>query len=299
MRGIANRPDRLTLWVLALFAVVAPLRAAEPIRVLALIAAMAAVVLAVAAWGARSHVGAIVHDVGSPALCVLGAFELGGSVMYVPASARWDHALSTVDVRLFGGLPDAWRAALGRPAWLTDAASLAYLSFFAFPVAIGAALYLTGRRREFERFAFIVLASFFVPYLGYLLMPATGPRVPIDREAVLLGGTAISTACRAFFRAGELNVIDAFPSAHTLVSLTTLSFAWRSFPRWRAASCALVAAILFATVFLSFHYVIDLVAGACLALAMPVIVGPLRSFCGPSSARKSAQRAELMGGSVG
>lgn len=290
-RRVLSAPDRLTFWVLGLFAVVAAVRASEPLRILLFIAAMAATIFGIAAWGSRSRVGAVVHDVISPVTCVLGAFELGGPVMNVPPDARWDRTLAALDLRFFGGLPDAWRGALGRPPWLTDIASVAYVSFFAIPIAVGAALYLRGRRRTFDRFAFSVLAGFFVPYLGYLLMPATGPRVPIELEAHLLGGTAVSAALRVFFRVAELNVLDAFPSAHTSVSLITLAFGWREFPRWRAALCFIVAAILFATVFLSFHYVIDLAAGAILALAMPFILLPLGWMCGADFFARAPQPA--------
>jgi hypothetical protein len=50
--------------------------------------------------------------------------------------------------------------------------------------------------------------------------------------------------------------------------------------------------ILFSTVYLSLHYVTDLIAGAMLAAAMPLVLPPLRRMCaGPSIAAADHQAA--------
>jgi membrane-associated phospholipid phosphatase len=44
----------------------------------------------------------------------------------------------------------------------------------------------------------------------------------------------------------------------------------------------LVAGILFSTVYLSLHYIVDVLAGVVLALAMPLLLPPLRRLSAPS-----------------
>ncbi len=59
---------------------------------------------------------------------------------------------------------------------------------------------------------------------------------------------------------------DAFPSGHTAVVLTTLYYAWKSREKKLfAVLFPVVAALIFSTVYLRYHYVIDVIAGVLLA----------------------------------
>jgi membrane-associated phospholipid phosphatase len=85
---------------------------------------------------------------------------------------------------------------------------------------------------------------------------------------------------RWFLRSLETNQLDAFPSGHTAVSLVVVACGWRVLPRWRLPLVGLLAGIVFSTVYLSLHYVIDLVAGVALAAAMPAVASALRRLLG-------------------
>ncbi len=122
---------------------------------------------------------------------------------------------------------------------------------------------------------FALQVTLVASYVCYFAFPTSGPRVAPEDAAAVLGGGAVSAGVRAFLHSAELNRLDAFPSGHTAVSIVFLWYGWRLFPRWRAPLAAIVAGIVFSTVYLSHHYAIDLVAGAALALvavaAMPLV----------------------------
>ncbi len=272
-------PDRLGIsWLVGLALVAAVCRPARPMLVVVAILVAASVAI-VAAWGARSRIGRVVQDF-SPIAVIYAVFSLTGPIVAAANPARWDAPLAAVDQRLFGGLADAWRGVLGRPSWLTDAASVAYVSFYFVPLAIAVALHRQRRRSEFESFVFTLMVAFFLPFAGYLLLPATGPRVPLADEAHVLGGGIVANVVRAVLRAGETNRVDAFPSGHATVSLVFLVAGARSFSRWRVPLAACVIAILFSTVYLSLHYVVDLLAGAVVAAIVPVVAPWLRRALG-------------------
>src|SRR5262249_40885233 len=73
----------------------------------------------------------------------------------------------------------------------------------------------------------------------------------------------------------ERKQLDAFPSGHTALSLLYLVLGWRLLPRWRLPLTALTAGIIFSTVYLSLHYVVDLLAGALVAAVMLLAAPPL------------------------
>jgi membrane-associated phospholipid phosphatase len=106
--------------------------------------------------------------------------------------------------------------------------------------------------------------------------------VPHELELQVLGGGTFSARVRDFLRAAEVNQLDAFPSGHTALSLVYLGYGWRLYPSWkiRVPLAISVVGIIFATVYLSLHYAVDLIGGALLALSVPFFVRGLRAAFG-------------------
>ena len=267
--------DRLTLGFAAGLASIAAATHPRPLPLLAALAALGLAIPLSARWAVRSRIGRLVHDF-LPVANVICFFNLSGPIIAAANPLRWDATFASIDRRLFGALPAAWFGALGRPAWLVDAAALVYASYYVIPIAMGVALYRSGRRCDFERMVFTTVATFYASFLGYFLAPALGPRLPLASEAEQIGGGVASGLLRAFLHAAELNELDAFPSGHTAVSLVFLALAWQLFPRWRIPLALLVGGIVFSTVYLSLHYVIDLLGGALLAALMLAAAPALR-----------------------
>ncbi len=256
--------DRLMLGFICALAVVTAGWVPAPALPLASLLAMAAAILVLARLRGRSPILRLAH--GFVPLPVLAALvnAVGPAIEFVNP-ARYDAALSAIDARFFGPLASAWINALGRPEWLTAAAAIAYLSYYVLPVAFAAVLWKDGRRAEFDRLVFSLTGILLVSYVAYFFAPASGPR---HSPLALSGGGVAAAALRAFLHACERNELDAFPSGHTATSLILLIEAWPMFRRQRPLLVLAVASIVFSTVYLSLHYVIDVVAGAALAVVV-------------------------------
>jgi membrane-associated phospholipid phosphatase len=285
--------ERLTLMVvLALSAGFALVRPPGVGWSLPLIALYAAALLGAARAGERRGAAGLAREL-LLVVAVLGIYALLQPLIEAANPVRWDQELAALDARWFGPLGLGWRGLLGRPAWLTDAAYLAYLSYYALPLGVYAAARWRDRE-DGERVGVTLLFTFYASYLGYLLLPASGPRVPRAEEA-LLGGGAISQVVRSFLALAEVTTLDAFPSGHTALSLLSVALAATRFRRSTPALAAWAAAIVFSTVYISVHYVTDLVAGGLLAAA-GYLLGPLllRGLGGAG-----AGAAARVGGSAG
>ena len=276
--GATAPVDRLLLAFLAALAPLAALFVPSPSEVLFAIAALAVCIVVAGRVRARSRLLALIHDF-LPVAVVAALVNLVGPVLEQVNPSRWDVALTAIDAQNFGWLLARWRNAGGRPDWLTDAASIAYASYYLLPVAVAAMLWKAGRREEFDRFVFSLCAVLLASFAAYFIAPAVGPRVPDELAQAELGGGRPSALLRAFLQAVERNQLDAFPSGHTAVSLAFLAAAWPAFPRLRGVFVLAVAAIVFSTVYLSLHYVTDVVAGAALALVVTPGVPRLRRLC--------------------
>jgi membrane-associated phospholipid phosphatase len=273
--------DRMMIAFVAFLAAVAVVKAEEPVAVLTTLGILAGAFFVAGLWGTRSDLGRVVHAF-LPLPGVVTVFNVAGPLIGALNPARWDPTFAAFDAHVFGALVPAWRGLAGRPAGLTDLASVAYVSYYFIPFGMCIALWVQRRRREYDELAFVLIATLLVSYAGYFVFPTTGPRVPQELEVAVLGGGNLSVRVRDFLRAAELNVLDAFPSGHTALSLVFLGYGWRLFPRWsvRIPLLLSVVGIVFATVYLSLHYVVDLCAGASQALLMPLAVRGLRRTFG-------------------
>ena len=280
--------DRLLLAFLGILAALAAAFVAEPGPVLAAVAAMMLSILATARLRGRFPWLEVVHAfLPVPILALL--VNVIGPVVQSVNPMRWDAVLSSMDARFFGSLVAAWRNAGGRPDWLVDAASLAYSAHYLLPVAVAALLWAKGRRADFDRFSFSISATLVLLYAMYFVVPAAGPRVADAVAGTELGGGPVTAALRAFLRVCERNELDAFPSGHTALPLVVLAQCWTRFQRARVPLAMVVAAIVFSTVYLSFHYVVDVLGGVALA----AVIVPLSSA---SPARESrVPRTSLSG----
>jgi membrane-associated phospholipid phosphatase len=203
-----------------------------------------------------------------PVAIVITMFLLLQPIIEAGVSWRLDDWLAAIDARYLGWLVGPWFGAFGRPAPLTDAVYAAYFSFYLLPITVAA---IAWRRDAvtFERTVFPLLLTFYLTFLGYLLLPAAGPRLAAAEEARQLGGGALSDLVRAFLHAAEATTLDAFPSGHTAVAVVAGALGWRLLrPAAAAAVWAWAVAVVFATVYLHVHYAADILAGLLVAAAV-------------------------------
>ena len=127
--------------------------------------------------------------------------------------------------------------------------------------------------------AFMIVYGFYLSYLGYFSLPGVGPRFTLHDFALLeteLPGIFLTNTLRAIINAGEsipavrdhaIDVVqrDVFPSGHTQLTIIVMALGFRYKLKSRWVLLAFGCMLIVATVYLRYHYVVDLVAGALLA----------------------------------
>ncbi len=178
---------------------------------------------------------------------------------------------------------------------LTVLLACAYASYYVLPAAL-AVRWWRRDRRAFRELMVGETGALFVGYLGYLFLPALGPHaaLPPSTFGVPLEGDFIGAAIRSLNGAhGGAFPRDAFPSLHTANAVTLVLMAWRHERRTLAVCAPLAAGIVAATVYLRFHYVMDVLAGAALAIAFqPVAVWIVRNEQAPGARLQSDAHPE-------
>ncbi len=171
-----------------------------------------------------------------------------------------DAALARVDVAVLGGHLSVWLERWATP-FTVEWFSAAYQSYMYLGAGLILAALLLDRDRKRQAEFGLSTLLLFLGQLGYLVLPARGPLAFLESQYAgpLPGGLLHAHVVATQVNAGP--IFDAFPSMHTAVTFCFVLFARRHFPRARWLGYVLGAQILFSTVFLRYHYVVDVAAG--------------------------------------
>lgn len=196
------------------------------------------------------------------------------SYIKVVNPALLDKELAQFDKMIFGVSPSVFLYQYTTPI-LTEYLQLAYFLFYFYPVIIGLDFILQGKKKELYSYAGLIFFSFYLSYLMYFMIPAIGPRFYLHdfaKNSIELPGIYFSEIMRGFINAGggilpgqsnpaEFVNADCFPSGHTMMTMITMIIAFRYNSRFKWIVAVLGSSLIFSTIYLRYHYVVDLFAG--------------------------------------
>ena len=179
--------------------------------------------------------------------------------------ASWDMAMWKTD-------PVFWLSGFQNPG-LVELLQVVYTLFIPGVIGLGVLLWLRKSRAGFRYGTFLIAATFLISYLGYLVLPARGPRFMPYAAQHPLHGLWTFTIFQRLLDNLEGAQFDCFPSGHVAVVLVGCYLARHISPAAFRAFTVFAALITFSTVYLRYHYVIDVIVGAALAIAL-IAVAP-------------------------
>jgi len=186
----------------------------------------------------------------------------------------YDDVLIKIDRMIFKTDPTRELYKIANP-FLTELLQIVYGTFFFLPIILGLDLTFTGKLKELDYSAFIIVYGFILSYIGYILIPAIGPRFTLhnfELNDIELPGLCLTNFLREVVNSGEsipsgtLNPAaivqrDAFPSGHTQMTLLVMILSVKYKSRMRHFFILDGILLIFATVYLRYHYVVDLIGG--------------------------------------
>jgi membrane-associated phospholipid phosphatase len=197
-------------------------------------------------------------------------YESLGPLILAARPVAKDSLLIAADRALFGSDPTVWLQRFIHP-FLTNVFYVLYLAYYFIAIALGVVFWARDRVVA-RRFIFTLSLAYVLSYAGYFAVPALGPRAALaGSHFVPLQTTAVSRAISSTLDELEHTKCDVFPSGHTMVAVLVLIVAYQ---RARDAFWWLLPVaigLIVSTVYCRFHYVVDVLAGAVLAiLAVPL-----------------------------
>jgi hypothetical protein len=188
-------------------------------------------------------------------------FSMGAAVPLL-GTQRVDGMLLTWDRDLLGETPAVLWEPFLRP-WLENVAMAGYLFFFYYLLA-GPAYYCFRDIPIFRKCIVGLFTIYGIALLSYTVLPAAGPHLFMTFHTALEGPLLLDSTIGLVNRGS--NAVDVFPSVHVAASLYLLLFDWQHFRRrfwWLLGPCIV---LWLSTLYLRFHYFVDIVAGVAVAL---------------------------------
>jgi membrane-associated phospholipid phosphatase len=209
---------------------------------------------------------AAVRDL-SPALMILVGYFASG-LFFVGPTRRFESWLIEWDRRLLGD--PSTRFARWPRAWLAFL-DIIYMGCFLMLPAGLVALMVTGHGALVDRYWTLVMAAEFGSFLPLTVVQSRPPWV-IEREPVL-PDRAVHRLASEFVQHLTIRA-NTFPSGHAAGSLAVALGVIDVLPATGAVLLVLALCICLASVVGRYHYVVDVVAGAALAIALWVFTTP-------------------------
>ena len=211
---------------------------------------------------------------------ILISFKETYHIVYCLKPEDWDLLFIKLDYSIFGVNPTQWMYRFRNP-WLTEFLQLVYMYYYPMIVVFGIEIY---RRNKYEEYKYVILAvfsCFFTSYLLYLFFPADGPRFHLHNFYAIsneLPGVFFTDWIRDFLNMAEsipkgipnpqdYVQRDAMPSLHASEAMVITYLSWKLKSKSFRFYLPYLAAMLLATVYLRYHYVVDLAGGAITAAA--------------------------------
>lgn len=187
-----------------------------------------------------------------------------------------DASLIAWDQYLLGFQPAIYLESFITPE-LTDFMYFSYSSFLIYIIMFTMYLYIRKNNTAFRETLVSVILTFYIGYIGYVIFPAVGPKFTMSHlfETSLSG--SFITGRLSFlmnYEISEYTRRDCFPSLHNGVIFLILLFAFKHQKRSAFLFLPFAIALFISTLYLRYHYFVDMIAGFLLAIIV-FYLGPI------------------------
>ena len=192
-------------------------------------------------------------------------YSLWGDATLMLVTTDRDQALIAIDQRLFGCQASVVLQHFVTPG-LTAWMDVAYFYHIINIPLVACFVYMRRDRARFREMMSGVMVISFLGLVGYLLVPAIGPMYTLRAQYTV----PLRQSMGVFNR--EMDFMDfarirrdVFPSLHVGISFVVWLYAYRNSKKLFWIISPLILSLWVSTVYLRYHYVIDVIAGLILA----------------------------------
>lgn len=182
-----------------------------------------------------------------------------------------DPFFSRVEETLFRVQPAQFLLDRFPQLWITELMSFSYFSYYLLIFGFTLILFL-NHPDLFYRLTFVLISSFYIYYLVFIVLPVAGPQYFFPPPANEVPKAYVfSSMLKLVQELGE-RPTGAFPSSHVGIALIILWYVYKYLRQWFYVVLPLAILLTISTVYLKAHYLIDTMA-ALVTLPLFIISG--------------------------
>ena len=143
-----------------------------------------------------------------------------------------------------------------------------YSAFLIYILVFSMYLYTNHKHEAFRETLVSIILTFYIGYIGYVLFPAVGPKFTMSHMfETSLSGTQISDRLSFLinYEISEYTRRDCFPSLHNGIIFLILLFAYKYNKIYAIIFLPFAISLFVSTLYLRYHYFVDMIAGFILA----------------------------------
>lgn len=152
--------------------------------------------------------------------------------------------------------------------WLAELMYFGYFSYYLLILLVPLYVYYTEGIRLTEKVIFIIINSFLLYYLIFIIIPVAGPQFYFSEKMISLpGGYVFGSIVKLIQQLGE-GQTGAFPSSHVSICLIILYMCQIEIKKLFPYVLIISILLILSTVYLRAHYVIDLLGALIMTPVM-------------------------------
>jgi membrane-associated phospholipid phosphatase len=200
-----------------------------------------------------------------PLITLAWFYEISGDYIHLFFPGFFDGVFMTIENAIFPVHPTIWFQRFDNPLF-TEWMMFGYVFYLLLIPITASVLYFKNRRAESSHLILSLMITFFLCYVGFVVLPVEGPRFFLKSQySVVFHGYLF----KMFADMIENNAMlhgGCFPSAHCAAATVMLLLSFKYDKKLFYWICPIIITLYISTVYGRYHYPLDVVGGMITAI---------------------------------
>jgi membrane-associated phospholipid phosphatase len=171
-----------------------------------------------------------------------------------------DKCFINADQYLFGCQPSLEFSKYYPQTWINELMNFGYISYY-FIIMAAVFIALAKSKKCMEHTVFIILCSFFIYYITFIILPVMGPQFYFEAPENIISNEGFFRNTLVELQAIGEKPTGAFPSSHVGICLVCMYFIFKYSRKIFYILLPVAFILICSTVYLKAHYLIDVIGG--------------------------------------